>query len=122
VSGANNCNCDVVIVCIIQLAIVKEQSYLKNIIAIRRWQRSQRVRLFFVEPPSSWHQHLPMIGWSSLWAIRPYYNYYTHSLVVPVGALTEPVFETARTEVFNYALLGSDIAATLLYTVGERGR
>lgn len=105
----------------LKLEIVETNSYLQNLLAINKFQRRQRIRLFFLESEPNWSQHLPLIGWSDLWEIRPYYDWFTNSLVIPAGGLSDPSFEATRPQVFNYAMLGSEIATTMVYSISEIG-
>jgi len=62
-----------------------------------------------------------MLGYTFNYWAAPFYQWYLNMLVIPAGVMLDPIYNPNRPKVFNYGILGPQIAAELFEGVGEKG-
>lgn len=66
-------------------------------------------------------EHLPLLGINLHYWVEPYFLLYYNTLLVPAGAMLDPMYNSRRPQIFNFGFLGTLLAGELLESIGQSG-
>ena len=104
-----------------QIEINATQGYFKNLLRLNTFSRRVRIKLLYIDREDIF-SHLPVFGYHDLhYFIQPYYWSFVNTLIIPAGALLQPMYDNQRPNVFNYGALGSLIAGEMFEAISKSG-